>query len=64
MRTTVTLDDKLVAASREYVGEIETSKLLNEALTALIQREAAQRLAAIGGSDPNFNAAPRRRAAG
>jgi Arc/MetJ family transcription regulator len=63
MRTTVTLDDELVAKAREYTGIQETSALLREALTRLIQREAARRLALMGGIDPNAKAAPRRRPA-
>jgi Arc/MetJ family transcription regulator len=63
MRTTVTLDDELLAKAREYTGIQETSALLREALTRLIQREAARRLALMGGIDPNATAAPRRRPA-
>jgi Arc/MetJ family transcription regulator len=62
MRTTVTLDDTLLADAQDYTGIQEKSALLNEALRALIQREAARRLALLGGSDPNAKAAPRRRA--
>ncbi len=61
MRTTVTLDDELVATAKEYSGIEERSELLRAALKALIQREAALRLIALGGSDPNASAAPRRR---
>jgi Arc/MetJ family transcription regulator len=61
MRTTVALDDELVATAQEYTGLKEKSALLREALTALIQREAARRLARLGGSDPNAKAPPRRR---
>jgi len=63
MRTTVSLDDELMASAREYVGEIDTPSLLRMALTALIQREAARRLAALGGADPDFDIPPRRRSA-
>lgn len=61
MRTTVVLDDELVAKAQKYTGINEKSALLREALTALVQREAARRLALLGGSDPDAEAAPRRR---
>lgn len=61
MRTTVTLDDELVEKAQAYTGIIERSTLLREALTALIQREAARRAIKLGGSDPDASATPRRR---
>lgn len=61
MRTTVTLDDELVATAQEYTGITERSSLLREALQSLIEREAIERLIALGGSDPDAQAAPRRR---
>lgn len=61
MRTTVTLPDELVAKARQYTGIQEPSRLLREALTLMVQREAARRLALLGGSQPDFEAAPRRR---
>lgn len=61
MRTTVTLDDELVEKAQAYTGIAERSTLLREALTALIQREAARRAIALGGMDPAASAAPRRR---
>lgn len=61
MRTTLTLDDELLAKAEKYSGIKERSALIREALTALIEREAALRLARLGGSDPNAEAAPRRR---
>jgi Arc/MetJ family transcription regulator len=63
MRTTVTLDDELIADAQSYVGPKDKSALIEEALKALIQREAARRLARLGGSQPGFVAAPRRRPA-
>ena len=61
MRTTVSLDDDLVADAQRYTGLTEKSALLREALTALIQREAAHRLARLGGSEPDAEYIPRRR---
>jgi Arc/MetJ family transcription regulator len=61
MRTTIALDDDLVTTAQHYSGVKEKSALLREALTALIEREAARRLARLGGSDPDASAGPRRR---
>lgn len=61
MRTTVTLDDELVATAQEYTGITEKSALMREALQKLVQREAARRLALLGGSQPNLKQIPRRR---
>jgi Arc/MetJ family transcription regulator len=61
MRTTVTLDDELLAKAERYTGLKERSALLREALTALVQREAAHRLALLGGSDARAKLPPRRR---
>ncbi|HWA91749.1 MAG TPA: type II toxin-antitoxin system VapB family antitoxin [Rhizomicrobium sp.] len=61
MRTTVTLDDELVKKAMRYTGIRERGALIEAALTALVQREAARRLAALGGSDPRAKLPPRRR---
>jgi Arc/MetJ family transcription regulator len=61
MRTTLALDDKLLADARELTGLTEKSALVREALVALIQRESARRLARLGGSEPQLKAPPRRR---
>lgn len=61
MRTTVTLDDKLIADAEELTGIRERSALIREALKRLVEQEAARRLIALGGSDPDFQAPPRRR---
>jgi Arc/MetJ family transcription regulator len=61
MRTTLALDDELMAKAQEYTGLTEKSAIVREALKALVQREAARRLARLGGSDPTATAAPRRR---
>lgn len=63
MRTTVTLDDELLKDAQEYSGIKEKSLLVNTALKALVEREAAHRLIALGGTMPGFKAAPRRRPA-
>jgi Arc/MetJ family transcription regulator len=61
MRTTIALDDKLMAEAAEYTGITEKTALLHAGLKSLIAREAGRRLAAMGGSDPQATAAPRRR---
>jgi Arc/MetJ family transcription regulator len=61
MRTTVTLDDELLAQASEATGVTERSTLIHDGLRALIQREAARALIALGGSDPDAKIPPRRR---
>jgi Arc/MetJ family transcription regulator len=63
MRTTVSLDDALVASAQEYTGIKEKSALINEALKSLVAREASRRLALLGGTQRDFKAAPRRHSA-
>ena len=63
MRTTLTLDDELLAKAHEMTGIAERSTLIHDGLRLLIQREAARRLALLGGSDPAAKAPPRRRSA-
>jgi Arc/MetJ family transcription regulator len=62
MRTTLALDDELLAEAQAYTGLHEKSALVREALRALIERESARRLARLGGSEPELTAIPRRRA--
>ena len=61
MRTTITIDDALVERAMELTGVAERSALLRAGLETLIRVEAGRRLAALGGSDPDATAAPRRR---
>lgn len=61
MRTTITLDDDLVAKASELTGTVERSALLRSALETLIRVESGRRLAALGGTDPTAEPAPRRR---
>lgn len=60
MRTTLALDDDLVATAQKLTGVKEKAPLIREALKALIARESARRLARLGGSEPTA-IAPRRR---
>ena len=59
MRTTLTLDDELLAQAQQISGLKERSHLLREALLALVQRESAKRLAQLGGSEPQLQTIPR-----
>ena len=63
MRTTLTFDDELFAKAQFYTGIQERGTLINEALRALVQREAARRLAKLGGSQPDIEMPPRKRPA-
>ena len=58
MRTTLSLDDDLVAEAQRLTGTPEKSVLVREALRALIARESARRLARLGGTEPARRDAP------
>ena len=61
MRTTLAMDDDLVAKAQAFTGLKEKSRLVREALKALIERESARRLARLGGTERRLKASPRRR---
>ena len=61
MRTTLAIDDELLARAQAFTGLREKSAVVREALRALIERERARRLARLGGSEPGLKAPPRRR---
>jgi Arc/MetJ family transcription regulator len=60
MRTTIVLDDDLLAKAQLLTNLKEKSSLIKEALKALIERESAKRLASLGGTEPDLEAIPRR----
>jgi Arc/MetJ family transcription regulator len=62
MRTTLIIEDELVDRARELTGIREKTALVRAGLEALIAREAAKRLAALAGSEPDLRPVPRRRA--
>jgi len=62
MRTTLALDDDLIAEAQELTGISERTALVREGLKSLIARESARRLAALGGSMPELADVPRLRA--
>lgn len=61
MRTTVNLDDALLAKAKELSGLNDRGQLIREALQALIERESAERLIRLGGTEPSIEDIPRRR---
>ena len=61
MRTTLVLDDELLDEAQRLTGITEKTALVREAMRALVERESSRRLAALGGSDPDAKAPPRRR---
>jgi len=61
MRTTLALDDDLLEKAQAFTGPMDKTALVREALKALIQRESAQRLALLGGTEPLLEDIPRRR---
>ena len=61
MRTTLNLDDALMAEALRLTGLDEKTAVVHEGLRALIAREKARRLARLGGSEPQLGVPPRRR---
>lgn len=61
MRTTLALDDELLAEAQRLTGTKGKAALVREALSALIERESARRLARLGASEPDLAAISRRR---
>ncbi len=60
MRTTLNIDDQLLAEAQRITGLAEKAVLVREGLRALIERESARRLAKLGGSEPQLQSIPRR----
>ena len=61
MRTTIILDEPLLEKARRLTGVEEKTALVHAGLQALIARESARRLAALGKSEPRVTAPRRRR---
>lgn len=64
MRTTINIDDELLAKAAKLAGPMDRTAMVSEGLKALIERESARRLARLGGTQPKLNAARRRRLEG
>ena len=63
MRTTVNIDDELLAKAIKLTGSTDRSLLLRDGLKALIERESALRLSKLGASQPKLIVARRRQSA-
>ncbi len=61
MKTTLNIDDELLAEAQRLTRIEEKTALVHAGLSALIARESARRLVALGGSQPSLPAIPRRR---
>jgi Arc/MetJ family transcription regulator len=61
MRTTLNIDDELLDRATQLSGLREKTAVVRAGLEALIARESARRLAALGGSDRGVRPIPRRR---
>jgi Arc/MetJ family transcription regulator len=61
MRITVTIEDQLLENAQRYSGVTNKSAVIRTALKAFVEREAGRRLAAMGGTEPDAQASPRRR---
>lgn len=61
MRTTINIDDELLARARRLTHIREKTALVRAGLEALIARESAKRLAELGGSERALRDVPRRR---
>ena len=58
MRTTMNIDDELLAKAMEYTGIKERATVVRMALEGLVAREAERRLARLAGSMPDFGKVP------
>ena len=61
MRTTLNIEDELLAKAQRVSGLKEKTLLVREGLKALIERESARRLGRLGGTEPQLQAVLRRR---
>jgi len=61
MRTTLNIEDELLAKAAELTGIKEKTSLVKLGLEALIARESAKRLAALAGTEKKLAMIPRRR---
>ena len=60
MRTTLNLDDELLAKAHQLSGQTERTQLIREALLALVERESARRLSKLGGTEAQLQPIARR----
>jgi Arc/MetJ family transcription regulator len=60
MKTTLNIDDAILEKASQLTGVSEKTALVRMGLEALVAKRSAQRLAMLGGSDPDARAVPRR----
>jgi Arc/MetJ family transcription regulator len=60
MRTTLIIDDELMAEAKRLSGLKEKTAIVHAGLEALIALESARRLAALGGTERRLRPVPRR----
>ncbi len=63
MKTTLNIEDSLIAHASELTGIKEKTALVKLGLEALIARESSRRLARLGGTEKGLKTVPRRRPA-
>jgi hypothetical protein len=61
MRTTLNINDQILKKASVLTGISEKTTLVQMGLEALISKESAKRLAALGGTEKNLKDIPRRR---
>ena len=61
MRTTLNIDDELLAKAKRLSGLKEKTAIVHAGLKALVALESARRLAALGGTEEGLRAVRRRR---
>ena len=62
MRTTINIDDQILARAMSLTGIKEKTALVRLGLEALIALESSKRLARLGGTEKDLKPVPRRRA--
>ncbi len=63
MRTTINIDEHLLEKASKLTGIAEKTSLVRLGLEALIAKQAALRLAQLGGSEKRLQLPPRRQSA-
>jgi Arc/MetJ family transcription regulator len=61
MRTTLNIEDNLIARASKMTGIKEKTRLVKLGLESLIARESGKRLAKLGGTEKQLKPIPRRR---
>jgi Arc/MetJ family transcription regulator len=61
MRTTLNIEDNLIAKASKLTGIKEKTRLVRLGLESLIARESGKRLARLGGTEKQLKPIPRRR---